>query len=203
MIGLLLKDLITLKDQGKMIIVLLVFYSFIAVGSGNNLMFGMMIAILCAMLPITVMGFDEKAKWDKYALSMPISRFEVVMSKYLLGICFFILGFVVNVIFNLFTTSQGLMDIVEMSLGVVGIGVIYLCFVLPLLFKFGVEKGRFFLMLVMFIPLGIGILLNKLGFVMPPKETIDTMMAFIPLLSIIIFFCSIGLSYSIYSKKEL
>lgn len=58
-----------------------------SVSSKNNFM-GAMIMVMCAILPTTFMSYDEKAKWDKYALSMPLSRDDMVISKYIISIFF-------------------------------------------------------------------------------------------------------------------
>ena len=63
-------------------------------------MLGGVLAVLAAMMPVTAFSFDEKAKWDKYALSMPVSRRDLVLSKYIFGLGFCVLAFAVNMVFN-------------------------------------------------------------------------------------------------------
>ena len=48
--------------------------------------------ILCAMMVVTTFSFDENAKWEKYAMIMPISRKDLVLSKFVILLCFCLFG---------------------------------------------------------------------------------------------------------------
>ena len=39
-----------------------------------------------AMLPISALGYDERCKWERYALSMPLRKKDLFFSKLLLGV---------------------------------------------------------------------------------------------------------------------
>ena len=86
--GLIIKDLYNLRKQLVLYIIIGVIYSVIGVvakDSGGSSFIGL-ILIFSAMLPITAVSYDERAKWDKYGLTMPVSRRETVAAKYLLGV---------------------------------------------------------------------------------------------------------------------
>jgi energy-coupling factor transporter ATP-binding protein EcfA2 len=73
--------------------------------------------VYAAMLPITVIAYDERSKWDQLAAMMPYSKRELVFSKYLLGYIgvalFSIITLVLQVAVGLigkngFSTEQGM-----------------------------------------------------------------------------------------------
>lgn len=44
--------------------------------------------LFSVMIPMSAIAYDDKAKWDRYALTMPVSRRDLVISKYLLALAF-------------------------------------------------------------------------------------------------------------------
>ena len=168
--GLIIKDLINLKRQAKVIIFLMAFYIFLAITSENSSMFSGIVTVFCAILPITALSYDEKAKWDKYALTMPVSRRDMVISKYLLGGIFFLAAFIINFAFNIFTSDDTINVALLISLAFSGVGILFLSFLLPVIFKYGVEKGRLLMFAILFIPTGLIVLFSKLGLELPSKE---------------------------------
>jgi ABC-type transport system involved in multi-copper enzyme maturation permease subunit len=94
--GLLLKDLVNLKQQTKIYFIIIAVWLAIALTSKDGSFLGGMICVLSVMLPITTLSYDEKAKWDKYVLSMPIMRKQVVISKYILALALSFIGCVIS-----------------------------------------------------------------------------------------------------------
>ncbi len=99
--GLIIKDLISLKGQSKVLLVLAGFYLFIAITSDNPAVFGGIVSVVCATLPITTMALDERVSWDRYALTTPVSRSTIVFSKYLLGIILTVAANIANAVYIL------------------------------------------------------------------------------------------------------
>ncbi len=201
--GLILKDLINLKKQAITLTVLIGFYVLMALVSNNNSMLGGITAVMCGMLPITALSYDEKAKWDKYALSMPVSRTDMVMSKYLLGFMLSCAALIFNLIFNLATSSESIQDTLLISFIFFAIGILFMSFMMPILFKFGVEKGRIMMMIVLFAPTGFVLLLSKSGLKPPSMGTLKMIAYASPFLVIAILAVSIALSLKIYKNKEM
>ena len=82
--GLLIKDLYLVKGYGTSII--LISALFIAIGIMNgSYAFLMLTALYSAMISINTMSYDERGHWDTYADSLPVSRTQVVLSKYILS----------------------------------------------------------------------------------------------------------------------
>lgn len=200
MIGLILKDILNLKKQSKVYLVLLVFYFVIGIANENSAMFSSMIAVVAAMMPITAMAYDERSKWDRYALTMPISRFNIIVSKYILGLIFLAMAFFITMLFSLLFTKLNLL----INVGTLSVGILIISVVFPLLFKFGVEKGRILMMMVLFAPTGIILVMSKLGIKVPTvdAELIKLLVYISPLVALVLFAISILISLAIYKKKE-
>ena len=204
MIGLLVKDLLNLKQNLKTYLIMLIFYIILSITSKNPSMFGGMVTLVSAMMPITAMSFDERSKWDGYALTMPLSRKSLVLNKYLLCFIFVLTAFVLTALFNSFFTEMSLEENILTNFGVLSVGILYMSVILPILFKWGVEKGRILMMLVLVAPVGIMLLLINSGIAIPElNETIiKTGFYFLIAISLIVFVISYFISLSIYKKKE-
>ena len=200
--GLILKDFMNLKQQWKILAVFLVFYGFISLSS-KNASLGGAVVIMCAILPTTVMSYDERDKWDKYALSMPLSRTDMVLSKYIMSMIFLLIAFFLNIVLNLLIGSAPIKEVLFESTTLCAVGVLYISLTLPILFKYGVEKSRLIVTIVLFTPAVIIILFSKFSVNMPDKQILNILSFILPMISIVIFIISILISLNIYKRKEL
>ena len=201
--GLLIKDIINMKAQTKVLILLIVFQFFVAISIENTSMLGGIIAIMAAMLPITAMAYDEKAKWDRYALTMPITRRDLVLSKYILGIGFSVIAFIFNILLNVILGYYPTKEIFILSAAFLGAGLLFLTLVMPVMFKYGVEKGRIVMMIMIFSPTAVAVLLQKVNLAPPSQAFLDQLVYVIPAVLVVLLGLSILLSVRIYQKKEL
>ncbi len=204
--GLLLKDLFTLRKQGKVYLLLIVFYLFYSIVTKNVSMMSAMIAMLCAIAPITTLAYDENCKWDRYALSMPISKKMMVLSKYVFGLLLILISMVIvaplSMVVVTYTGEMAFKPAFIILLMVNAIAVLFISVLLPLLFKFGVEKGRLLMFVIFFIPMAFVYIYKKTNLGLPSKETLTSLGYLSPLLLLIIFLISIAISIRIYEKKE-
>lgn len=143
--GLLLKDIFELWAQCRVQLVLTGVYLLLPLfikGIGLFASVGMM---LLAMMPIYALGYDERCRWERYALAMPVRKSDLFWSRFLLGVIAIALGAAVQTLAALLTGRGELLS----SLAVTApSAVIYLLITLPLMMKLGVEKGRFLLLLL-------------------------------------------------------
>ena len=150
--GLLLKDLCLLKKQMKLMVVFVIFYAICAVAAKIPSMMGTMVILLSIMMPITSMSYDEAGQWYRYAFSLPIPRRTLVLSKYVLGFLVALGGLVVSAIGNLVVLSltnwENSLESWLIIVGFLEIGMIFLSIIIPVLFQFGVEKGRFLVVVI-------------------------------------------------------
>lgn len=201
--GLLIKDIINMKAQTKVLILLIVFQFFVALSIENTSMLGAIIAIMAALLPTTAMAYDEKAKWDRYALTMPITRRDLVLSKYILGIGFSVIAFIFNILLNVMLGYYPVKEIFLLSAAFLGAGLLFLTLVMPVMFKYGVEKGRVVMMILIFSPTAVAVLLKKVNIAPPSQAFLDQLVYVLPAVLVVLLGLSVLLSMRIYQKKEL
>ena len=95
--GLLLKDFYTMARYGRTMLALIGFYVMLAFLGQPASFVGAMLVFLCAMLVISSFSYDEYGKWNKYCLSLPVSRRQIVGSKYLFALLMLGIGLVLGV----------------------------------------------------------------------------------------------------------
>ena len=83
--GLLLKDLYVLKDSLKVYLIIFLLYGYMGIVEGEIGLMYAMVFITSVVLPITSVSYDERCGWDRLANTMPVSRKQIVYSKYLLA----------------------------------------------------------------------------------------------------------------------
>ena len=208
--GLLLKDFCILKKQMKLMVVFVIFYAIWAVAAKMPTMMGTMVILLSIMMPISSMSYDEAGQWYRYAFSLPIPRRTLVLSKYVLGFLVSLGGLVVSAIGNIIilalTNGENALESWLTIIGFLELGVIFLSIIIPILFKYGVEKGRLFIVVIALIPSLLGALLGSTlktsGTLMPSAELLQAILYSSPLFTLAIFLISFRISVGICRKKE-
>lgn len=168
--GLILKDLFVLR---KIAVLYLVIEGVLLAASLFNpamQMFAILyFLILAMMLPITALAYDERAGWEKYALTMPVTRKKLVASKYLLGLILLGTSLVLMILFIIFayeflaTYSVNYIETTFRLVLAAVVGCLFLSVLMPIMLKLGTEKGRIVMMLMIFIPVGAVLILSKTG----------------------------------------
>ena len=74
---------------------------------------------------------------------------------------------------------------------------------MPVMFKYGVEKGRVVMMILIFSPTAVAVLLKKVNIAPPSQAFLDQLVYVIPAVLVVLLGLSILLSMRIYQKKEL
>lgn len=203
--GLILKDLLNLKSTFKMLGLMIFVFAVIYIPQGNDFIFGMII-LMVAMMVVTTISYDDLAKWDAYALTMPLTRKEIVLSKYLVMTLLNTLGAILSLIVGIVGSM-----IMEQSFSteiLAIIGVLYLIafsfgsMMVPLVYQFGAEKARLMMFLCALIPIGLILLATQIKIPLP--EAANPLIYFILLLgfTVIMVLVSYLISLRIYSKKE-
>lgn len=208
--GLLLKDFCILKKQMKLMVVFVIFYAIWAVAAKMPTMMGTMVILLSIMMPISSMSYDEAGQWYRYAFSLPIPRRTLVLSKYVLGFLVSLGGLVVSAIGNIIilalTNGENALESWLAIIGFLELGVIFLSIIIPILFKYGVEKGRLFIVVIAVIPsllvALLGSTLKTSGTLMPSAEFLQAILYSSPLFTLAIFLISFRISVGICRKKE-
>lgn len=159
MVGLLIKDIRLLLGQKKFFIVVILLSVFFVI-SGQNPMFAVNYStILCAFFTISTISYDEFNHGFSFLFTLPISRREYVLEKYLYGLLVGGAAWLATTIFgagyNSLTGAPVMMsEWFESAVGtLLGLGA-FLCLMIPVQLKYGVEKGRTALFVVMIVIFG-------------------------------------------------
>ncbi|BCJ96682.1 membrane protein [Anaerocolumna cellulosilytica] len=210
MIGLIIKDLFNLKKYMKQFGFSCFIFILLAVNlKSPNYFMGMGI-LLALMMSINAMAYDENAHWDKYALTMPILRKDLVLSKYLLlllsGVAGSLFTMVIAFILSVFLKLPITIELLAINVSLFFVMLVFSSVILPLIFKLGIEKARLIMAAVAVIPTIVILLIAKAveKYNIPlPTESQLTIAAFAaPVVVLVIFFLSYNISLSIVSKKE-
>lgn len=211
--GLIIKDLNNLKEAFKGVIIFMVPLIIFCIVMKIYYLYGFLIITLSAMTISTVTN-DEMAKWDAYALTMPITRREVVASKYLL---FIILTSIGGIILLTSTLASFLyhndINLTEAELSVflmLLLSVLLESTLIPLIFSFGIAKGRFALFLAAILPCGLIMTLSTfIGLEqvawlnwLETYLNISMLLIGIIFISCVYMYISYRIAVMIYEKKE-
>ena len=209
MAGLLLKDLYTLRQYGKSMLFMLVFFSLLSLGMDNPATFSEgFFLLMSSMMIIYSFSYDTLAKWDRYALALPVTRRDIVMSKYLLAVLLIaggtIVSFCLSYVILQFKPVEGfgLEEHLIATIGILSVAILFVSLLLPLVFKFGVEKSRLFLIAIFAAPTAAILVMKQLGLPTPSESDLTAILKLAPLICLALFVLSYFISLKIYSKKE-
>lgn len=125
-------------------------------GIYGGLMASVLFAITIGMQNIMSFTSDDKARWKKYQMAMPLSSFSVVASKYISVICTLGISLAGCILFNLLSGCiYGTFDAMVWKIAVfatIFIPLMWTGICLPLTYWFGVQSAQFMGMLII-VPL--------------------------------------------------
>jgi len=206
MIGLIKKDLFIIKNNLKIILIL--FIVFFITGLQNSTDMSYIPITLSVVLFLSTFSYDEYNKWDAYAITLPNGRVNIVKSKYIATIILVLITSLISLILNLLTgyinNSINFEEALSMITGITFSIILIQSISYPIIFKFGIEKGRLLLFasifiiisLISLIPVSINISSNIILFI--EKYWIILLL----IITSIILSISYLISKKIYLKKE-
>ena len=214
--GLIIKDLINMSKSIKIVLALAVFYEVMAFSTENHSGFASIILIVLAMSMLSTYTYDEMANWDIYALTLPISRDNIIQAKYIFMIIISLLGFILNgltlIWINWLTKASGVFDgLVYVAYGT-AIVIWFYSIIIPVITKVGITKARLYIVLFYTIPFLSGTFIFKQikkiqseppeGLVKFLEILIRNVDTIIPILTIVLLGISYYISVIIYRKKQ-
>lgn len=153
----------------------------------------------------------EESKYPKAAAllcSVPYTRSTIVKAKYVFFLLLFAYCWIVYTLMAVFIPSVGAIDL-TVVLSVLLAGMIVYGIYLPLYFKYGAEKTRFFFMICIFImAFGMPVIYNYLAGLQIDFSVLASIpVPIVNLIMAVLFAVALGVSVAasirIYSKKEL
>ncbi|GAU78292.1 ABC-2 transporter permease [Fusibacter sp. 3D3] len=165
--SLILKDVYNIGHNSRSMLLILILFMVLLLPVNGPISYIIMSCIMCSMMVVTTFAFDENAKWTNYAIIMPISKKQIVMSKFIVLLIFttigagfgLVFGAIGGILFKKFDymSLSGWLTLISAA----GIGMVIAFFfgsiVIPLLYKFGAEKARILSIVAFALPVMVSL----------------------------------------------
>ena len=205
--GLLRKDLYMVARYCRtMVLIVAVFLGVSFVNRGNSF-FTYYPCLLCGMIPVTLLSYDERSGWSRYALTMPCTRGQLVAGKYLIGLAMVAAATVISVAAavirsRFFGAAMGAGEVLRTGEIMFSVGLLAPALCLPWMFRLGVEKGRlaYYAVVILFFG-GSAALTAGAGSAEAPVFPAGAGHAILAV-SAVIFVASLAVSAAICREKE-
>lgn len=215
MLGLLEKDLRLLKGQKNFFLIILLITVFLSLNSEDNFAVTYL-TFIAGFMTISSFGYDDNGNCMPFLLTLPVSRRLYVKSKYVLGFLLTFIGWLAGMVISTVTAflhkAPPTAEAVLFQLAWVFLWMIMLSFVLPMLFKFGAEKGRMATLAMMLVFMAIVFVFTKLAETLGMDidaclealagQQIVVLVAGMAVVTLIIVLISYSISEKIVQKKE-
>ena len=220
--GLLKKDLYNLSTYKASLIIVILFCGIAIIGTEAVTFGPMIICSIIGMISLSTFSYDEISKSNRYILTLPTSRKEIVKEKFILAIGSTTLGGILGLLLTIIVINvmnylrpENIINIDYESLIITTIGgmwgtALIQSIQIPSIYKWGAEKGRIQMFILLFVLIvivfGIAFLLMKANFNIN-VEMIESFMnkyglILLAFLMIIMYYISYKISYKIYKNKE-
>lgn len=144
--GLFIKDLYMARRYCRSYFVIALLFLAVSLAGNGNVFFVYYPCLLGSMIPVTLLGYDERSGFLEYSTALPYTKAEIVSEKYLFGLCAQLLVLLVTGI------AQGVkmrldgsfepLPFTVLMLSALMVAAVSSSISLPFIFKYGAEKGR-------------------------------------------------------------
>lgn len=209
--GLLIKDFKLVKNQSTILFVIAIVAVVLAMTSDDpSVIIGYLTSVY-SIFVLSTISYDELDNGNAFLFTLPFSRKLYVMEKYIFGIIMGLIGWVLATFGGGFylmvkTNTFSMLEWVTVASICVIILLFCLAITIPFQLKFGAEKGRIALLVVVFGTIGISSWLSdevKESFL----QYVNTLPAGAQIgigffIAFIVLFLSMTISIGIQEKKE-
>lgn len=208
MSALLLKDFYMVKRYCRAYLLIAVVFCVASVANQENLFFTFYPCLLCGMIPVNLLAYDERSRWMQYCGTLPYTKAQIVSGKYLVSLITMVTVLVMTGIAQIVRMLRnGCFDLKELLMiltMVLTMAAITSSITIPFIFRWGVEKGRIaYYVMIGFVCAG-GVLAGPFLQTQAQAELSDV--AFFALLALIgvgVYALSWYLSILFFRKREL
>ena len=144
--GLLLKDWYMMKKYCRYYLFVSIGFIILSMISSGNMFFVFYPCLLCGMIPVNLLGYDERSRWTEYVGTLPYTKTQIVSAKYLIGL------FTQIAMLIVICAAQGvkmgiegtfvMKEFLVLMMLLLVMASVASSLTLPFIFKYGVEKGR-------------------------------------------------------------
>ena len=195
--GLLLKDLYNIRKQAWWYLSMILLFCLLSVTVQNIAFAGTIGVLVTVSVPLIAIGYEEKDSWQKFVVASGRDIKTIVAEKYLLGLICAVTGFVAYAVVYLLSERTSLTDLfVPLFMQITVLSVM-----LPTVFKFGVDKGRVYMIAVILI-----FMLAFIGLLSAADKFVGTDLIVFNLITAVLIAGVLVISYfislKIYTAKE-
>ncbi len=208
MIGFIKKDLAMIKSNFKLIGILLVLYT--VMGLMNKMDISFILPFISVIIMMSTFSYDNYNNWDTYSISFPNGRKNSVKSKYITTILMTSIISIITIILSFIiaykNNQTNYEQILITNLLEVAATLLVLTFMYPIIYKFGIEKARISIFLIIF---GIAIIGSVIAGYIDLSSIINSLsfledyfILILIVITIIMVYASYKISVKIFEKKE-
>ena len=203
--GLIRKDLYMIVKYCRSLLLICAMFLIGGIWTGiDNIFFLVYPVLLASVLPVTLMSYDERFGWNKTCDTMPLARKTVVSERYVMSLLCFAVLYLLTLAVQAAVLPRGQGETLEgIAASLPVIGLLTPTVLLPILYKWGVEKGRIAYYFLIGLMTAAGIIIMKdMGAVSFPLRG-SAGLLFVLSGCLLLFLASWWLSVKIYEKREL
>ena len=202
MIGFIKKDLAMIKSNFKLLGFLVIIYIVMILLGYMDISF--ILPFMSVMIIISTFSYDNYNKWDAYSISLPNGRKNNVKSKYITTILMLLLVSIIIVILSFIisyinTQTINYEQTLISTLGTIFGTLLVLTFMYPIIYKFGVEKARILIFIIVF---GLAIIIGLISKYIDLSNILKSLLFLENYLVIILIITSIIMVYISYKISE-
>ncbi len=206
--GLLLKDWYMTKKYCKYYLFVGIGFIILSLMSKGNMFFVFYPCLLCGMIPVNLLGYDERSRWTEYVGTLPYTKTQIVSTKYLIGLfaqtAFLTVTCIVQAVKMGIEGEFVLTEFLVLMMLLLIMATVSSSLTLPFIFKLGVEKGRAaYYVMIGVMCAGSIIASNLLSGEMQTEIKLNGILPIVCLVGIGIYALSWYLSIVFYKKREI
>lgn len=206
--GLLLKDWYMMKAYCRAYLLIAIMFIGLSIVNDDNLFFVFYPCLLCGMIPVNLLGYDERSRWIQYSGTLPYTKEQIVAAKYLTGLLSqAAMMAATGIVQGMKMAVSGDFvwnDFAVLMLLMLTVSTFASSIPLPFIFKLGVEKGRIAYYVMIGFVCCMSIMASKI-FSSQMQIEIQANLVFVilALVGIGVYILSWYLSVIFYKKREL
>lgn len=206
--GLIYKDLFLLKEAFPIVAlaVLFLLFTIILEFSGGFLALCIMLMVFAVKVVESTLIYDETDGWDSFVLTAPVSRKEIIRSKYLLQILSLAGAFLISAVILLLISLVPMFSGEEWLFLMLFVGfcyaLVYGAVVIPIYLKFGQHASRYVAFAILVVVAGLyGATFGITMFLEFAASTVPFLIGVLAI-SLAAYGVSYSISRKIYAKRE-
>ncbi len=206
--GLLLKDWYMTQKYCKYYLFVGIGFIILSLMSKGNMFFVFYPCLLCGMIPVNLLGYDERSRWTEYVGTLPYTKTQIVSTKYLIGLfaqtAFLTVTCMAQAVKMGIEGEFVLTEFLVLMMLLLIMATVSSSMTLPFIFKLGVERGRTaYYVMIGVVCTGSIISSNLLSGGMQSEINLNGVLPIICIVGIGIYALSWYLSIVFYKKWEI